>query len=187
MKKAGLLLMILGCVLTGCSDASEEMERAMALRGEILKASSCEFDVQVTADYGDKLYQFGMSCQGNEMGDLDFTVSEPETIAGVTGVVSAAGGKLTFGDTALEFPLMADEQITPVMAPWVFLKTLRSGYITAAGREGELLRLSIDDSYQEDALHLDIWLNGDNVPVRGEILYDGRRILSLSVTNWTIV
>ena len=49
-----------------------------------------------------------------------------------------------------------------------------------------MLRLSIDDSYEEDALHMDIWLNAENVPVRGEILYDDRRILSLDVKNFAI-
>ncbi len=38
------------------------------------------------------------------------------------------------------------------------MKTLRSGYITSAGMDGGRLRLTIDDSYEDDALHLDIWL-----------------------------
>ena len=184
MKKACLVLLIL--LLTGCSGESEQLDRGMQLRSRLLKAPECRFDVCITADYGDKLYSFSMCCQGNAQGDVSFTVAEPETIAGITGRISDTGGQLTFDDAALQFDPMADGQITPVMAPWIFLKTLRGGYRTSAGQEGELLRLSIDDSYADDALHLDIWLNQEDVPVQGQILYDGRRILSLTVTNWVI-
>lgn len=185
MKKVGALL-ILFVFLSGCSGASKEIERGMALRSKILKATTCSFDASITADYGDKLYSFSMACQGDALGNLTFTVTAPETIAGITGRITDEGGKLTFDDTALQFDLMADDQLTPVSAPWIFLKTLRSGYLTAAGTEEGFLRLSIDDSYADDALHLDIWLDDGDLPVRAEILYDSRRILSVSVTNFVV-
>lgn len=184
MKKVGALLILL-CFLSGCSGASKEIERGMALRSKILKASECSFDAAITADYGDKLYSFSMACQADTQGNLTFTVTAPDTLAGISGRVGSDGGKLTFDDTALQFDLMADGQVTPVSAPWVFLKTLRSGCLTSAGTEDGVLRLSIDDSYADDALHLDIWLDGEDLPARAEILYGGRRILSVSVANFT--
>lgn len=184
MKKVGALLILL-CFLSGCSGASKEIERGMALRSKILKASECSFDAAITADYGDKLYSFSMACQADTQGNLTFTVTAPETLAGISGRVGSDGGKLTFDDTAMQFDLMADGQVTPVSAPWVFLKTLRSGCLTSAGTEDGVLRLSIDDSYADDALHLDIWLDGEDLPARAEILYGGRRILSVAVTNFT--
>ena len=184
MKKLSVLLIVL-LFLGGCSGKQEELERAMTLRAKIL-ASECSFDAKITADYGDKLYVFAMTCQGDSRGNLTFTVTEPESIAGITGIISQDGGRLTFDDTALTFPLMADDQLTPVSAPWIFLKTLRGGYLTSANMEEELLHLTIDDSYEEDALQLDIWLDGQNLPVQSDILYDGRRILTVQVSNFTL-
>lgn len=185
MKKAvGLALVV--CLLMGCSGASEEIERGMSLRAQLLRATQITFDTHITADYGDELHQFSMNCQGDDLGNLTFTVTAPESIAGITGQVTREGGALTFDGVALEFAQMADGQVTPVSAPWLLLKTLRSGYLTAAGKEGELLRLTIDDSYEDDALQMDIWLDGENLPTRGEILYDGRRIVSLEVENFAI-
>ena len=184
MKKLSVLLIVL-LFLGGCSGKQEELERAMTLRAKLL-ASECSFDAKITADYGDKLYVFAMACQGDSRGNLTFTVTEPESIAGITGIISQDGGRLTFDDTALAFPLMADDQLTPVSAPWIFLKTLRGGYLTSANTEEELLRLTIDDSYEEDALQLDIWLDGQNLPVQSDILYDGRRILTVQVSNFTL-
>ena len=185
MKRLSVLLSVL-LFLGGCSGKQEELERAMTLRAKLL-ASECSFDAKITADYGDKLYVFAMTCQGDSRGNLTFTVTEPESIAGITGILSQDGGKLTFDDTALAFPLMADDQLTPVSAPWIFLKTLRGGYLTSANTEEELLHLTIDDSYEEDALQLDIWLDGEDKPILAEILYDGRRILTISVSNFQIL
>ena len=184
MKKLSVLLIVL-LFLGGCSGKQEELERAMTLRAKLL-ASECSFDAKITADYGDKLYVFAMACQGDSRGNLTFTVTEPESIAGITGILSQDGGRLTFDDTALAFPLMADDQLTPVSAPWIFLKTLRGGYLTSANTEEELLHLTIDDSYEEDALQLDIWLDGQNLPLQADILYDGRRILTVQVSNFTL-
>lgn len=185
MKRFFLLALLL-VLLTGCGGAAKEMERGMALRSKLLSAKGCSFEAEITADYGDKLHIFSMHCQGNDQGDLQFTVTGPETIAGITGSISREGGKLTFEDTALHFEMLVDDQVTPISAPWILLKTLRGGYLTSACEEEGLLRLSMDDSYAEDALHLDIWLDEKDQPVRAEVLYKERRILSLTVTNFEI-
>ena len=69
----------------------------------------------------------------------------------------------------------------------MFLKTLRSGYLRGAGMEGELLRLTIQDSYEENSLQLDIWLAEEDTPIRTEILCDGKRILSMDVRSFRIL
>lgn len=172
-------------MLAGCGLENGELDRAMKLRAELL-AAGCSFDAEITADYGDKIYTFSLTCQGNSAGDVTFEVTAPESIAGITGRVTDEGGFLTFDNAALAFPLLADEQISPVSGPWILLKTLRGGYVTACGAEGEGLRLSVDDSYEEDALHLDIWLDGNDLPTRAEILWDGRRIVTVAVENFRI-
>lgn len=185
MKKVAALLLAL-VLLAGCSGKEAELDRAMTLRAKLL-ASGCTFDAEITADYGDEIYTFSVTCEGDAQGNLGFRVTAPESIADITGVIDQEGGKLTFSDTALTFPLLADGQLSPVSGPYILLKTLRSGYLTAAGMEGDLLRLTIDDSYEDDALQLDIWLNDMDQPIRAEILYDGRRILTLSVSNFQIL
>lgn len=169
-------------LLAGCAGGGEEMDRAMALRSKIL-SSAIQFDAEITADYGDEVYQFSMACETDVSGKLTFTVTSPETISGISGEISSAGASMHFEDEALSFPVLAQGQITPISAPWVLVHSLRSGYLTSCGKEGGVLRLSIDDSYADDALHLDIWLDESDMPARGEILWEGRRILSIVLKN----
>ena len=184
MKRIFCLLLII-ILLSGCSGEKEELNRAMELRADWL-VKQISFDAQITTDYGQVKYTFAVKCQADTAGNMTFTVKEPQTIAGITGSIGANGGKLTFDQTALAFDLMADGLLTPVSAPWVLVKTLRSGYLSSCSMEGEDLRLAIDDSYEEDALHLEIWIGSDNAPKSAEIYWQGRRLLTMTVSNFVI-
>ena len=175
--------MILLALLPGCVMKNGQMDRFLALRARMLQSKGCSFEVFVTADYGKECYQFSLTCRMDEQGTVSFTVNEPESIAGITGQISAEGGKLTFDDKALAFELLADGQLSPVSSPWVLMKTLRGGYIAAVGMDGEYLRATVHDSYRDDALQLDIWLDQYDNPIRAEILYADRKILSMEVKN----
>ncbi len=158
------------------------MDEALALRASILQAQSCAFTAAITADYGDMTYSFTMDCVADSQGNVNFTVTVPETIAGITGKLTADGGKLTFDDTALAIPLLTDDQLTPVSAPWIFMRTLRGGYITACA-DG---RITIDDSYAADALKLDITLSSEKKPALAEIYWKNRRILTVEVKSFVL-
>ena len=185
MKKLAALMLI--CLtLLGCTKTRNMLDKAMTLRADLLACESCTFDATITADYGDQIQVFGMSCVGDNDGAVQFAVTAPESIAGITGVIDAEKGHLTFDDQAVAFSLLADGQVTPVSGPWILMKTLLGGYLTACNQEENLLHLMINDSYADDALELEIWLDGDVNPIQAEIGYDGRRILTMEIENFQI-
>ena len=179
--------MITLVILTGCTGKRAEMDRIMNLRAKLLGSEGCTFTAHISADYGDALHEFTLSCQGDNRGNLKFSVDAPDTIAGVSGVFEEDGGHLTFDDVALAFPLLVDDQVTPVSGPWILLKTLLGGYLTACGTEENLLHVTINDSYEEDALQMEIWLSEGDAPVHAEIFYDGRRIVTMEIDNFQIL
>ncbi len=160
------------------------MNKALSLRQRLLSASECQFDCEITADYGDLIYTFLLNCKFDQYGSMTFQVIEPESIADISGKISSQGGLLTFDDTALGFPLMADGYLSPVSAPWIFVKTLRSGYIHACDSVEGGIRLILHDSYEESPLQIDVWMNDDMIPNHSEILWQGRKILSLNVNDF---
>lgn len=172
-------------ILTGC-DGVSELERGMTLRTSLLQ-NSAAMTVGVLADYPDKNSSFSLDCTFDHLGNMRFTVLEPETIQGISGKVESDQGMLTFDDSVLYFELMSEEKISPICAPWILMKTLRGGYITSACMENDLLRLTVDESYDDNTMTLDIWIDGNNEPVRADILWEGRKIMSAEIANFRIV
>lgn len=171
-------------LFSGCRNSGNAMEEALRLRQNMLDSDGCSFDATVTADYGEEIYEFTLSCQVDENGDLFFCVTKPESISGIAGKITGSGGQLTFDQEVLAFDLMADGQVTPVSAPWLLIRTFRGGYISSCAKLEDGLQLSIDDSYEEDALHLEIYLSETDQLTGAEIFWKGRRFLTVQVENF---
>ena len=101
MKRIAILVLV-AMLLCSCSGNAGDLDRPMALRGKI-QQKEVTFDVDITADYGDKTHTFAMQCHGDTRGNLTFTVTQPDSIAGISGTVSKGSGKLTFDNQALAF------------------------------------------------------------------------------------
>lgn len=182
-----LSLFLTVVLLSGCNNRNEPMERALMLREKLQNCDSCSFSAKITADYTDAIYEFTLQCETDKMGDLSFCVMDPQSIDGISGRVECDGGALTFDDTVLAFPILADGHVTPVSAPWFLVKALRGGYIKGCGLTGEGLILSLNDSYEENALQLTIYTNEYDQPVSAEIYWENRRIITIGVENFEIV
>ena len=185
MKRIFLILICL-LYLSGCSSGQEPIDVAHKLRSDILHSSSCLFNAHITADYGDELYEFDMQCEFDQLGNLMFSIKKPDSIAGITGRVDAKEGAFTFDDQVLAFKKITDGQLTPVTAPWVLMQAVRGGYISACGKDKDGYHIQLDESYEENPLTLDLWINHNMEISRGELLWDGRRILSIDVTDYKL-
>lgn len=185
MKRLWILPVVL-LLLAGCTMENPEMEEALAFRSKILGAERVCFSAQITADYIDHTERFTLNCETDGAGVLSFEVAAPEEISGITGTVAAQTGALTFEDTVLAFPMMADDRLSPVSGPWVLMQALRAGYLSACVREGELLHLTVDDSYEADALTVEVWLRGEAI-VAAEISWRGVRQMTIEVESCSVV
>lgn len=180
-------VVLISFILCGCSNKNTEMDRVMNLRSSIINADSCQFSANVTADFSDKTYSFSMRCEVDKEGNTQFEVIDPSNIAGISGKILSEGGQLLFDDAILAFHLQVDGLLSPVSAPWVLVQALRGGYVRYCGTEDQLLRLTVDDSYETDALTLDIWLNADNQPIHADIYENNRRIFTISITDFQMM
>ncbi len=180
MKKILPLLLIL---LTGCRGEDPAMAAALELRSRCLGAA-VGFEAEITADYITTLEEFDLACSADPAGEMTFRVLEPRDIEGICGTVTGTEGTVIFDDAILAFPLMADGRLSPLSAPWVMMKALRSGCIVAVRQEEELLHLTIDDSYDDDALTVEIWVEEGKVEA-AEIAWEGRRQIAMTIDDFT--
>ena len=180
-----LLLCIL--LLSGCVHTQENMDLAMELRSHLQQGDGCSFTAQVTADYQDEIHKFSLVCQEDSTGKMQFSVMQPDSIKGITGYISADNAALTFDDTVLAFSPLADGQIAPVVAPWLVLHSLKSGYLSATsdGEDGYIIY--IDDAYFRQTVRVIINIDSNNCPAGAEIYWQGRQILSLQIQNFAYV
>ena len=182
-----LWLCLTFCIITGCTTKDIQMSQILQFRETLIQADGCVFQAKIAADYGQQIHRFSVECKADREGNLRFSLIEPESIAGISGDVTAKGGSLTFDSAVLGFPLLAEGMLAPVSAPWVMLNAMRSGYLTSYSKTEEGIQVTIHDSYAEDALQVDIWLDTGWVPFYAEILWKGRRILSLELEKFEIL
>ena len=186
MKRV-LLIIILCLMLMGCSQKTDYVDNAMGLRSRLSNAQSCSFNARVTADYGDCVYTFRIQCEHQNDGGMQWEILEPDSIQGIAGMVTEKDGKFVFDDgNAVIFPLLADGYITPAAVPWILTRTILGGYIQKAGPDNEYIRTQIDDSFKGRQFTLDLWTDSSGDPVRGDILWEGQRIMSIEITDFVI-
>ena len=171
-------------VLSGCAKANDKMANILSFREELLSAEQCTFQTNITADYGKQLYHFSVDCSSDKEGNVLFSVSSPETIAGITGRINGHGGQLIFDDAVLAFPFLAEGLLSPISAPWVFMNALRSGYIVSCGNQEDGIRLTLNDTYAENALRVDVSMNENCMPYFAEIYWKNARVLSFAIENF---
>ena len=179
-----LAIIFIFLTLCGCNSKVSEIDDALSIRQQLLKAQGCRFIADISADYQDGLYHFTLACETDENGLLQFTVISPEAISGITGNISSQGGKLTFDDKVLAFPLLADGLMSPVSGPWILMQALRSGYIKSSGADGDGVVISINDTYSGESLRTDIYLDNESHIKHADIFWQGKRILSIAIKDF---
>ena len=85
MRKRWICVLMTTLLLSGCGQAgvSEAEELALAVRGEYLAMDRCAARAAITADYGQRVYQYelAVTATGEE---TTLTLSAPDTVAGLT-------------------------------------------------------------------------------------------------------
>lgn len=164
-----------------CRSADRAMQETLDFRTTVLQSGGCNFDAAVTAEAGECSYDFCMTC-AYDGEDAHFTVTEPENISGICGRVRNEQADIDFEDIALEFPVES-ELVSPVKTGKLLGDAWARDYISAAGADGELCRMTAKHGYDEDELTVDTWLR-EKKPVYAEISYNGKTLLSCKIDNF---
>ena len=169
---------------------SEAEELALTIRGEYLAMDSCAVRASVTADYGQRVYQYEMAAAVNGEETI-LTLSAPETVAGLTARIAGADSRLEFDGLSVETGPLDDSGLTPVSALPALLEAARGGYIVACALEedGALLRVDCGDPTTTPGSGTEtvLWFDAaTHALVKGEVSVDGFRAILCEFIGFTM-
>ena len=191
MRKGLICVLMTTLLLAGCGGAgvSEAEELALTIRGEYLSMENCAVQAAVTADYGQRVYEYQLTAAvtGEE---TVLTLTAPETVAGLTARITGEENRLEFDGVSVETGPLDPSGLSPVSSIPVLLEAARSGYMTACAleEEGTLLRVDCGDpagtpgTGTETALWFDA---SSHALVQGEISVDGFRVILCEFSDFT--
>lgn len=181
-----VLMMILGLSLSACGGAeggNRAEQLALDIRGEYLEMGGCTASLELTADYGQRVYTYGIGLNYASEGETTLTITAPENIAGVT-------ARILEGETALEYDGMRvetgpldDSGMSPVDAVPVLMDYVQEGFIAECGMEaqGESEVLRVVCREPESAAHPRPSAGG---AVSGRLYRDPVCLYGVSVHGW---
>ena len=175
MRKLVLCVLMTTLLLAGCGQAggNEAEELALTIRGEHLGMDRCTAQVSVTADYGQRVYEYEMAVAVTGEETL-LVLSAPETVAGLTARISGEDSALEFDGLSVETGPLDPDGLTPVSAvPALLEAVLRVDCGDPEGTPGEGTEISLWFDAAAHAL------------VRGEISVDGSCAVRCEVDSFT--
>lgn len=186
---APMMTLLLLVLLAGCGGNGTTAPETRALE-RYAALTSFSGQAQVTADYGDKVYQYDVTLTG-DLASGRLEVTAPKSIAGTGFSWSDGKGSASYGDVTLETGALCPDGLSPVDGMPLILTALTTGKLTSACEEtleGEdTLRLTLaNPSYPEGKSEVTVWLSQeDDALRRGEITWEGETVIVYTFTDFT--
>ena len=191
MRTCVICVLMTTLLLAGCGPAgvSKAEELALTIRGEYLAMDSCAVQAAVTADYGQRVYEYEMAVSVNGT-ETVLALSAPETVAGLTARMTGEENLLEFDGVSVETGPLDETGLTPVSAVPALLEAAKSGYITACALEedGAVLRVDCGDPAGSPGTGTEtvLWFDAaSHALTRGEISSDGFRVILCEFSDFT--
>ena len=185
MRRFCILILPLLLLLTACAGREDPGETlALAVRTEYLAAERCSGSAELTADYGQRVYTYGIDFSWEPEGETVLTLTAPDTVAGTTARILAGESALEFDGVRVETGPLTLEGLSPVDAIPALLRAVREGYLAECGMETLDERPCVrmvcrDPSVRAgEGVELHLWADAEShALLRGEISSDGRTVV----------
>ena len=179
-----VLTMTLCLVLSACGGADRTEQLALEIRETYLAMEGCAASVEVTADYGQRVYQYGMEVEYRRQGESVLTLTAPEAVAGVTARLAQGETALEYDGTRVETGPLDPSGMSPVDAVPALLRSAGEGFMAECAMEeleqGQALRVICREPEQQagTGLEYSLWFDPDTgALLRGELSQDGFTVI----------
>ena len=188
-------MMTLFLLLTACGGGAGTGNDQLALdiRADYLEMNGCAAKLDVTADYGQRVYEYSLALTYAREGDTLLTVEAPDIIAGVTARVSKDSAALEYDGVSLETGPLDDQGLSPLSAVPVLLTCAKESFIAESALEtvGETEALKVTyrdpESTPGTGREVSIWFDTNtHAHLQGEILSDGYQVIRCTFTEFAM-
>ena len=189
-----MIPLLLCTILCGCVGDQGDNDLTLELRADFLSRTGCTGTMDLTADYGQRVYEYTVEFSETEEDGLSVTITAPEEVAGIT-------AHITDGQTALEYdgvqvetgPLNSDG-LSPMDALPAFFGAMESGYMAETGTEmigeTEVLRICCRDPELDPGQGLEtvLWFDkAQKTLLQGEVRSDGSTVIRCEFSAFILV
>lgn len=199
MRKAGVCaqMITLGLLLTACGKGggAGADEAALDIRAKYIALTGCAGQMEVTADYGQRVYTYEIDFTYGQEEGLVLTVTAPENVAGVTARITDGKTSLEFDGVSVETGPLSGDGLSPIEGLPALLKYAREGCIAESGfetLEGDRQTVRMvcrnPDEKPGKGMEASLWFDRDTHElVKGEISSDGYTVLRCDFIAFTLV
>ena len=191
---------LLSCVLmmtllAACAPAGGETPEnaALELRDTYRDLAGWSSAVDITAEVGDKVFDFTLDAGWQKEGETVLTITAPELLAGITARIADGETVLEYDGAGLSLGLLDGKGLTAVSAvPWV-MEQIASGYMARcawAGENKELLEITFRDPEAEAGKGAEYRVTFDRETfalVGAEVSVDGASVLTVAFRDFTVI
>lgn len=185
------LFLLLAACGGGAGTGNDQL--ALDIRADYLEMNGCTAKLDVTADYGQRVYEYTLALTYAREGDTLLTVVAPDIIAGVTARVSKDSAALEYDGVSLETGPLDDQGLSPLSAAPVLLACARESFIAESALEtvGETEALKVTyrdpESTPGTGREVSLWFDANtHALLQGEILSDGYQVIRCTFTEFAM-
>jgi len=180
------LLFLAGC---GGQKIDEAEQLALDIRSRYLSMAGCTATLEITADYGDRVFECVLELDHTAGGPTLLTVTEPELLRGVTARLEDGESFLEFDGIILDTGSISPEGRSPMDCVPFLLEEIRGGFISRWGLEtmGETpcVRFATGDPTGQSGTECEFWFDQGSFALRkGEVCVNGSVVLRCETQNF---
>lgn len=188
-----MISLLLCLCLCGCVGESEDNELTLLLRADFLSRTGCSGTMDLTADYGQRVYEYTVDFSETEKDGLSMVITAPDEVAGITAHITDGQTALEYDGLQLETGPLNSDGLSPMDALSAFFTAMESGYMAETGSEmlgeTEVLRICCRDPELDPGQGLEtvLWFDkAQKTLLRGEVRSDGSTVIQCEFSAFNL-